>query len=247
MTGRGEAGDTDDTHDTTDTDTGTGTDDSDRGGVPPARPAAAPVRRPLRDLTAVPPDLRAVDGAGVRGGGRDAHAGAGPVAAPAVAGRRPLEDLPRCRRSPRPRRDRPRRAAALGVGALALASTAADVLGERLVRRPRPDREAARVAGGRRVPMPASAAFPSGHTAADAGIATAVGAVLPAAAVPLGTLAGAVAYARVRTGVHYPGDVAAGAVPGTASAAAVPAAGARLPRVRRSGREVTTAAVPGGR
>ncbi|GGS69200.1 hypothetical protein GCM10010238_67310 [Streptomyces griseoviridis] len=133
------------------------------------------------------------------------------------------------------------------MGALALASTAADVLGERLVRRPRPDREAARVAGGRRVPMPASAAFPSGHTAAAVAFATAVGAVLPAAAVPLGTLAGAVAYAPVRTGVHYPGDVAAGAVPGTASAAAVPAAGARLPRVRRSGREVTTAAVPGGR
>lgn len=112
---------------------------------------------------------------------------------------------------------------------------------------PRPDREAARVAGGRRVPMPASAAFPSGHTAAAVAFATAVGAVLPAAAVPLGTLAGAVAYARVRTGVHYPGDVAAGAVPDTVSAAAVPAAGARLPRVRRSGREVTTAAVPGGR
>jgi undecaprenyl-diphosphatase len=54
--------------------------------------------------------------------------------------------------------------------------------------------------------------------------AAAVGTVLPAAAVPLGALAGAVGYARVHTGVHYPGDVAAGAVLGLAGAAAVLAA-----------------------
>ncbi|MEU1056814.1 phosphatase PAP2 family protein [Streptomyces sp. NPDC005876] len=120
--------------------------------------------------------------------------------------------------------DRPRRAAFLGVGALALASVSADLLGKRLVRRPRPDREVARVAVDRRVPMPASASFPSGHTAAAVAFAAAVGTVLPAAAVPLGALAGAVGYARVHTGVHYPGDVAAGAVLGLAGAAAVLAA-----------------------
>ena len=40
----------------------------------------------------------------------------------------------------------------------------------------------------------------------------------PAAAVPLRALAALVAYSRVHTGVHYPGDVLAGALIGTALA-----------------------------
>ncbi|MEV5437488.1 phosphatase PAP2 family protein [Streptomyces sp. NPDC052682] len=113
---------------------------------------------------------------------------------------------------------RPRRAALAGVGAIAVASASANLLGKRLVRRARPDREAARVTVDRHVPMPTSASFPSGHTASAVAFATAVGVVLPPAAVPLGALAGAVGYSRVHTGVHYPGDVAAGAVLGIASA-----------------------------
>lgn len=113
---------------------------------------------------------------------------------------------------------RPRRAALAGAGAIAVASAASNLLGKRLVRRPRPDREAARVVVGRHVPMPDSASFPSGHTASAVAFATAVGVVLPIAAVPLALLAGAVGYSRVHTGVHYPGDVAAGAVLGVASA-----------------------------
>ncbi len=123
---------------------------------------------------------------------------------------------------------RPRRAALRGVGSVALTSAVANLLAKRLVRRSRPDREAARVAVGRRVPMPASASFPSGHTASAAAFATAVGAELPPAALPLGALAGAVGYARVHTGVHYPGDVAAGALLGVLCAAAVRAAAGRL-------------------
>ncbi|MET9676683.1 phosphatase PAP2 family protein [Streptomyces sp. NPDC006482] len=114
---------------------------------------------------------------------------------------------------------RPRRAALAGAGAIAVASASANLLGKRLVRRPRPDREAARVVVGRHVPMPESASFPSGHTASAVAFATAVGVVLPVAAVPLAALASAVGYSRVHTGVHYPGDVAAGAVLGVASAA----------------------------
>ncbi|MFF5635186.1 phosphatase PAP2 family protein [Streptomyces sp. NPDC012825] len=128
---------------------------------------------------------------------------------------------------------RPRRAALAGVGAVAVASAAANLLGKRLVRRPRPDREAARVVAGRHVPMPDSASFPSGHTASAVAFATAVGVVLPAAAVPLGLLASTVGYSRVHTGVHYPGDVAAGAVLGVASAAVSLTAGASLARRRR--------------
>ncbi|MGC5243253.1 phosphatase PAP2 family protein [Streptomyces albogriseolus] len=125
---------------------------------------------------------------------------------------------------------RPRRAALAGVGAVAVASASANLLGKRLVRRDRPDREAARVTVDRHVPMPMSASFPSGHTASAVAFATAVGTVLPAASVPLGALAGAVGYSRIHTGVHYPGDVAAGAVLGVASAAtALAVASARLP------------------
>lgn len=125
---------------------------------------------------------------------------------------------------------RPRRAALAGVGAIAVASASANLLGKRLVRRARPDREAARVTVDRHVPMPTSASFPSGHTASAVAFATAVGTVLPAASVPLGALACAVGYSRVHTGVHYPGDVAAGAILGIASAATALAVGAaRLP------------------
>ncbi|WP_051851722.1 phosphatase PAP2 family protein [Streptomyces sp. NRRL F-5650] len=124
---------------------------------------------------------------------------------------------------------RPRRAALAGVGAVAVASASANLLGKRLVHRARPDREAARVSVDRYVPMPESASFPSGHTAAAVAFATAVGVVLPEAALPLGVLAGAVGYSRVHTGVHYPGDVAAGAVLGVAGGAVALAAVSRQP------------------
>ncbi|KKZ71168.1 phosphoesterase [Streptomyces showdoensis] len=121
---------------------------------------------------------------------------------------------------------RARTAALVGVGAIAVASASANLLGKRLVRRRRPDREAARVTVARHVPMPSSASFPSGHTASAVAFATAVGVVLPPASVPLSLLAWAVGYSRVHTGVHYPGDVAGGALLGVASAG-VSLAGAR--------------------
>ncbi len=62
--------------------------------------------------------------------------------------------------------------------------------------------------------MPASASFPSGHTASAVAFAIGAGAVLPGALLPLWSLASAIACSRV----HYPGDVAAGAVLGVASA-----------------------------
>ncbi|MEU8758707.1 phosphatase PAP2 family protein [Streptomyces sp. NPDC048659] len=127
---------------------------------------------------------------------------------------------------------RARTAAWAGLGAVAVASASANLLGKRLVRRPRPDREAARVTVDRHVPMPSSASFPSGHTASAVAFATAVGVSLPPAAVPLSLLASAVGYSRVHTGVHYPGDVAGGAVLGLASAA-VSLAGTRAWERRR--------------
>ena len=68
--------------------------------------------------------------------------------------------------------------------------------------------------------MPRSRSFPSGHSAAAFAFASGVGDVLPGAAIPLRALATAVAYARVHTGVHYPGDVIAGALLGATIAQA---------------------------
>ncbi len=68
--------------------------------------------------------------------------------------------------------------------------------------------------------MPSSSAFPSGHSAAAFAFANGVGHVLPAAGFPLRALAALVAYSRVHTGVHYPGDVLAGALLGSAIAQA---------------------------
>ncbi|RKE19957.1 phosphatase PAP2 family protein [Streptomyces sp. TLI_171] len=115
----------------------------------------------------------------------------------------------------------PRRAAVVGLGSVAVASAAANLLGKSLARRPRPDRVAGRVPEARHVPMPESASFPSGHTASAFAFATGVSALLPWAAAPLGLLALSVGYSRVHTGVHYPGDVIAGALLGTVAGSIV--------------------------
>ncbi|WP_078648124.1 phosphatase PAP2 family protein [Streptomyces leeuwenhoekii] len=208
--------------------------DADGDTTGPLAPAAGPVAPRRRGPAAVLGDLRAVDGALYaavaatptptldRALRRLSHAAdrskisLGIAAALAAAG------------------PRPRRAALVGVGAVAVASASANLLGKRLVRRARPDREAARVTVGRHVPMPTSASFPSGHTASAVAFAVAVGVVLPGAAVPLGVLAGAVGYSRVHTGVHYPGDVAAGAVLGVASATAALTASSAVVAAARS-------------
>jgi undecaprenyl-diphosphatase len=68
--------------------------------------------------------------------------------------------------------------------------------------------------------MPTSSSFPSGHSAAAFAFAIGVARVSPSAAVPLLALAALVSYSRVHTGVHYPGDVVAGSLLGTAVAEA---------------------------
>jgi undecaprenyl-diphosphatase len=84
--------------------------------------------------------------------------------------------------------------------------------------RRRPDREREAVPIARYVPMPASSSFPSGHSAAAFAFATGVGDTLPEAGAALRALAAAVAYSRVHTGVHYPGDVLVGSMLGAALA-----------------------------
>src|SRR5512134_904806 len=111
-----------------------------------------------------------------------------------------------------------RRAASMGLASLGVTATVVNVAVKPLGRRRRPDRLAQDVPLARHVRMPASRSFPSGHSAAAYAFATGVGHVSPAAAVPLRALAALVAYSRVHTGVHYPGDVLAGALMGSALA-----------------------------
>lgn len=124
---------------------------------------------------------------------------------------------------------RGRRAAAVGVLAVASTSVVANLVVKKVVRRPRPLRPQHHYAhpptGRSHVPMPTSTSFPSGHSAAAAALATAVAVEWPAVAVPFVTLAGLIAYSRVHTGVHYPldviGGIAVGVGMGLASSVAV--------------------------
>ena len=109
---------------------------------------------------------------------------------------------------------RGRRAAATGLASVAATSAFVNLVVKPFGRRPRPDREGQEVPEARRVPMPTSRSFPSGHTAAAVAFASGVGDVLPLAGAPLRVLAALVAYSRVHTGVHYPADVLAGALLG---------------------------------
>ena len=124
----------------------------------------------------------------------------------------------------------PRGRTAAGAGLTSVAATSAfvNLVVKPLGRRRRPDRGAEMVPAARHVRMPRSSSFPSGHTAAAVAFASAAGRVLPVAGVPLRGLAALVAYSRVHTGVHYPGDVIAGALIGAVIADLAPA----LARVR---------------
>jgi membrane-associated phospholipid phosphatase len=121
-------------------------------------------------------------------------------------------------------RGRGRRAALEGVLAIGATSAAVNLGIKPVARRRRPDRASATSEGARFVSMPGSTSFPSGHAASAFAFAYAVGRHLPGLAVPIRLLAGGVAYSRVHTGVHYPGDVAIGSIVGAGTAAIVAAA-----------------------
>jgi undecaprenyl-diphosphatase len=116
--------------------------------------------------------------------------------------------------------DAGRRAAAGGLASVAVTSPVVNLLAKPLARRRRPDRVAQEVPIARQVRMPGSSSLPSGHSAAAFAFATGVGRTMPHAAVPLRALAALVAYSRVHTGVHYPGDVTVGSLIGSSLAQA---------------------------
>ena len=81
-----------------------------------------------------------------------------------------------------------------------------------------------------KVRMPESHSFPSGHAASAFAFSSALGAEIPPLATPLRLMATTVAYSRVHTGVHYPGDVVIGALIGAGLGT-----GTRLRRTSRRG------------
>jgi undecaprenyl-diphosphatase len=111
-----------------------------------------------------------------------------------------------------------RRAAARGMTALLVASAVANLPSKVAADRARP--QPYRVPLPRRVTgQPSTGSFPSGHSASAAAFATAVALASPRpVAAPVGVLAAGVCLGRVRTGVHYPGDVLAGAALGATTA-----------------------------
>ena len=117
------------------------------------------------------------------------------------------------------KRGRWRRAALRGASAIAFASAVTNGIGKPLLPRRRP--AANLLPTHRRLSAPpSSSSFPSGHAASAAAFTTAVWMEAPELGVALLPLAGAVAYSRVHTGVHWPTDVLFGGAIGTAVAAA---------------------------
>jgi undecaprenyl-diphosphatase len=109
--------------------------------------------------------------------------------------------------------DPDRRAAWLRGTATVAAAHAASMAVKRVVRRPRP-----RLPAGQ-APLVRTAgrhSFPSSHAASATAAALVFGALAPAA--PFAPLAAAVCLSRLVAGVHYPTDVAFGALLGAATA-----------------------------
>jgi undecaprenyl-diphosphatase len=113
-----------------------------------------------------------------------------------------------------------RRAAVRGLASLGVASAMANLPLKYAARRSRP--ELIPVPLPRRLlNQPTTSSFPSGHSASAAAFATGVALEQPLLAAPVAVLAAGVAYGRVHTGVHYPGDVVAGIALGVGSALVV--------------------------
>lgn len=130
-----------------------------------------------------------------------------------------------------------RTAAADGMVALTLASAVTNGVLKPVGGRRRPDRDAHDVPAARHVRMPRSTSFPSGHSASAIAFSAAAARDLPArGALPVRGLGLLVCFTRVHVGVHYPGDVLAGAAAGWGAARAAPHVRAWLVRRLRAAR-----------
>ena len=126
-------------------------------------------------------------------------------------------------------RRRPRSAAASGLLGIGIAATLVNGPLKFAWRRDRPP-IVFHGGGEPLLPLPRTFSFPSGHSASALAFATGATIALPPAGPVLVPAAGAVAYSRVHTGVHYPSDVLVGATLGVLSGVA----GARIVRRLRA-------------
>lgn len=106
------------------------------------------------------------------------------------------------------------------------AAHAAAVLIKRVIRRPRPDDPRIRVLVG----TPSRLSFPSAHVSSTTAAAVAYGPLLAVGPVAPAAVAATMGLSRLVLGVHFPTDVAVGALAGWAVAATL----------RRAGRETVT-------
>lgn len=111
-----------------------------------------------------------------------------------------------------------RRAAVRGMVAIGVTSPLVNLAAKRTWSRRRPERAGVPE---RNVRMPTSASFPSGHAASGFAFAAAVAWNEPLLGTALRFLAATVAYSRVHTGVHYPGDVVVGSLMGAGTGQAL--------------------------
>jgi undecaprenyl-diphosphatase len=129
-----------------------------------------------------------------------------------------------------------RRATVQGTMAIGVTSALVNLAVKSAWSRQRPDRAGAGVPVWRNVRMPASTSFPSGHAASGFAFAAAIGRDQPWLGLALRFLAAAVAYSRVHTGVHYPGDAVVGSLIGEGTGQAVAGLIDRLAPTRRPSR-----------
>ena len=129
-----------------------------------------------------------------------------------------------------------RRAAVQGTVAIGVTSALVNLAVKSAWSRQRPDRAGAGVPVWRNVPMPASTSFPSGHAASGFAFAAAIGRDQPWLGLALRFLAASVAYSRVHTGVHYPGDAVVGSLIGEGTGQAVAGLIDRLAPIRQPSR-----------
>ena len=129
-----------------------------------------------------------------------------------------------------------RRAAVRGTVAIGVTSALVNLAVKSAWSRQRPDRAGAGVPRWRNVRMPTSTSFPSGHAASGFAFAAAIGRDQPWLGVALRFLAATVAYSRVHTGVHYPGDIVVGSLIGEGTGQAVAGLMDRLSPPRKPSR-----------
>ncbi|MET9220324.1 bifunctional phosphatase PAP2/diacylglycerol kinase family protein [Streptomyces sp. NPDC088197] len=139
-----------------------------------------------------------------------------------------------------------RRAAARGLGSLALASLTVNTAGKGAVRRSRPILDTVPVI--RRLHrQPITSSFPSGHAASAAAFAAGMAIESPRWGLVIAPLAASVAFSRIYTGVHYPSDVVAGAALGLGAAAVVRALVPPAPGKPEPGADAQVPSLPEGR